>query len=350
MQFIHTIAHQQGLFCSWISTPLKTIAEQCALEWLEQGCSTRQLTTTLQESMRQIPQYALCYLLSPQGVMLTPTISHTGCEEADLGKDVSLRPYFLEWSDDRDFFLSHPYTSTKTNLPCMTALQAVRIEEELVAIIAIDFDGGGKAQLFNQFVPKAHTQVKGDPSIRQQLFAQTRAITPMEEQIDIANRHAAWMLLHHGAFYVQLRYSRSTATVRFVDNPYHDSIFTLDQLLQSNTPNRQPMSALSTVSAEQILPVFELFKSLRLADENIYLRSGSLNLVTGMVELNFSCDGTHYLPVAEFLEKSAAFWLSGSASCEANLQEQGMDDVPLVEVGGGVQSQPDYRAVAGRFL
>lgn len=276
--------------------------------------------------------------------MLTPTISHTGCEQSDLGKDVSLRPYFLEWSSDRDFFLSHPYTSTKTNLPCMTALQAVRIEAQLVAIIAIDFDGGGKAQPFNRFVPKEHTQVKGDPSIRQQLFVQTRTITPMEEQIDEASRHAAWMLLHHGAFYAQLRYSRSTATVRFTENPYHDALFTLEQLLNSNTSNRQPMSALSVVSVEQVMPVFELFKALRLADENIYLRSGSLNLVSGMVELNFSCDGTHYLPVAEFLEKSAAFWLSGGAApCRSTIQQHGAEEQLLAER----DSYP--RAEAGRL-
>lgn len=347
MQFIHTIAHQQGLFCSWVSTPLQAIAEQCATEWFEKGESSEELTATLQESMRQIPQYALCYLLSPQGVMLTPTISHTGCEQADLGKDVSLRPYFLEWNGDREFFLSHPYTSTKTNLPCMTALQAVRVEGEIVAIIAIDFDGGGKVQSFNRFVPKEHTQVKGDPSIRQQLFAQTRTITLMEEQIDEANRHAAWMLLHHGAFYVQLHYSRSTATVRFTEKPYHDSIFTLEQLLNSNTANRQPMSAFSVISPEQIMPVFELFKSLRLADENIYMRSGSLNVVTGMVELNFSCDGTHYLPVAEFLEKSAAFWLSGGTTpCRSAVQEYGgSSELQLLMEGGG----GDYRAEAGRL-
>ncbi len=322
MQIIHTIAHQQGLFCSWVSTPLQNIAQHCTEAWSEQSqCSAELLTTALQESMRQIPQYALCYLISPQGVIMTPTISHTGCEQADLGKDVSLRPYFLEWDGEREFCLSHPYTSTKTNLPCMTAMQAIHIDGELFAIIAIDFDGGGTAQQFNRFVPRDHTQVKGDPSIRQQLFAQTRTITPMEEQMDEASQHAIWMLKHHGAFYVQLRYSRSTATVRFADNPYTDSIFTLDQLLESNSPNRQPLTSLSVVSEEKIAPVFELFKALRLADENIYLRSGSLNLISGMVELNFSCDGTHYLPVDEFLKKSAAFWLEGgSTPCESTVQ------------------------------
>jgi hypothetical protein len=345
MHLIHTIAQQQGLFCTWVSTPLKNIASHCAREWGEKGYASEQLTATLQESMKQLPQYTLCYLLSPQGVMLTPTISHSGCDQRDLGKDVSLRPYFLEWSEEREFFLSHPYNSTKTHLPCMTAMQAVRIDGELFAIIAIDFDGSSHAQKFNRFAPRDHTQVKGDPSIRQQLFAQTRTVSPMEEQIDVANRHAAWMLHHHGAFYAQLRYSRSTATIRFVENPYHDSIFTLDQLLTSNSPNRQPMSSLSQVSADKIEPVFALFKSLRLADENIYLRSGSLNVISAMVELNFSCDGTHYLPVDEFLEKSTAFWLDGGGAppCDSTIQEHGSEVQPLTAQGYGVAARVQQR-------
>lgn len=42
--------------------------------------------------------------------------------------------------------------------------------------------------------------------------------------------------------------------------------------------------------------------------DRIYLRSGSLNVVNGLVGLNFSCDGSHYLPVEEFLSQDARFW------------------------------------------
>ncbi len=60
--------------------------------------------------------------------------------------------------------------------------------------------------------------------------------------------------------------------------------------------------------ADKIMPVFELFKTLRFADENVYLRAGSLNLINGMVGLNFSCDGSHYMRFDEFLEKNTDFW------------------------------------------
>ena len=59
---------------------------------------------------------------------------------------------------------------------------------------------------------------------------------------------------------------------------------------------------------DKIMSIFEMFHNLRFADENIYLRSGSLNIMNGMVGLNFSCDGSHYMPYKEFLEKNTEFW------------------------------------------
>jgi hypothetical protein len=49
-------------------------------------------------------------------------------------------------------------------------------------------------------------------------------------------------------------------------------------------------------------------------DETIYLRSGSLNIINGIVGLNFSCDGSHYMPVEDFLEKGGDFWFGAAGS------------------------------------
>jgi hypothetical protein len=56
-------------------------------------------------------------------------------------------------------------------------------------------------------------------------------------------------------------------------------------------------------------PVFEQFKKLRFADETLYLRSASINIINGFVALNFSCDGSHYMPVDEFLQRGEVLWL-----------------------------------------
>ena len=60
--------------------------------------------------------------------------------------------------------------------------------------------------------------------------------------------------------------------------------------------------------------VLKAFKLLRDADEAIYLRAASLNIMNGVVGLNFSCDGSHYMPAEEFLEKNMSFWF-GRAAC-----------------------------------
>jgi hypothetical protein len=51
---------------------------------------------------------------------------------------------------------------------------------------------------------------------------------------------------------------------------------------------------------------------LRFADETIYLRSASINIMNGMLGLTFSCDGSHYMPISEFLDRNLSFWLGTS--------------------------------------
>ena len=59
------------------------------------------------------------------------------------------------------------------------------------------------------------------------------------------------------------------------------------------------------VPAEEIRVVLEKFRLLRMQDQTVYLRSGSLNVISGRVGLIFSCDGAHYVDYAEFLNSDA---------------------------------------------
>ena len=75
--------------------------------------------------------------------------------------------------------------------------------------------------------------------------------------------------------------------------------------------NHQKYFEKATVDAKSIDLIFQQFKDLRFSDETIYLRAASLNTVNGMVGLNFSCDGSHYMHYDEFLDKSMDFWFGG---------------------------------------
>ena len=62
------------------------------------------------------------------------------------------------------------------------------------------------------------------------------------------------------------------------------------------------------MSEDKVKRITDRLKDLRNADETVYLRSGSINVINGLVGLTFSCDGSHYMTFNEFLDKPDSFW------------------------------------------
>ena len=93
--------------------------------------------------------------------------------------------------------------------------------------------------------------------------------------------------------------------------PYRYRLHVLDEitnpkvcLVYAKTPYPDDAS----IPAATVARVLRVFKLLREADETIYLRAASLNIMNGLVGLNFSCDGSHYMSAEEFMAKDLAFW------------------------------------------
>jgi hypothetical protein len=59
--------------------------------------------------------------------------------------------------------------------------------------------------------------------------------------------------------------------------------------------------ATAKVSKPLVKQVLDNFKYLRFMDSNLYLKTGSINIMNGMVGITFSCDGNHYLTATDFL-------------------------------------------------
>jgi hypothetical protein len=74
---------------------------------------------------------------------------------------------------------------------------------------------------------------------------------------------------------------------------------------------KQPYPQRACFPQQKIMPIFEMFRALRFADENIYLRAASLNIINGMIGLNFPCDGSPYMHYKFFWKEISA---SGSDS------------------------------------
>jgi hypothetical protein len=106
-----------------------------------------------------------------------------------------------------------------------------------------------------------------------------------------------------------------------IDDPYSYRILTLEEILDPDLSLAypwRPYTDKATVTLDQVRLCLDQFKGLRFADEVIYLRSSSINIINGMVGLTFSCDGSHYMPVSEFLQRDMAFWLGAAGNVEAS--------------------------------
>ena len=127
----------------------------------------------------------------------------------------------------------------------------------------------------------------------------------LDEHLDQVLDVVESLMTEQGIFHAKLHFSSSRATLWPFNDPYRYRLHVLDEitnpkvcLVYAKTPYPEDAFVPST-SVPKILKVF---KSLREADETIYLRAASLNII------NFSCDGSHYMPAEEFMNKDLGFW------------------------------------------
>lgn len=254
------------------------------------------------------------YVLDANGHQITDNITRDGPDPEHFGRDRSERPYMQGIVGSTDFKLSEAYISRNRKRPMVTAVQVIRNGDgELAGFLGADYDLRElpvTKGLYQE--PHEWRQIKGDPAIRGGLFQQQRAQSLLDDHLDIVLPLMVELMTEHGIFHGNLHFASSLATLWLVDDPFAYRILGLDELIDPNIclayPHR-PYTSRATVPVEKISQVFEMFRALRFADETIYLRAGSLNVCNGLVSLNFSCDGSHYLPYEKFLDMGLELWL-----------------------------------------
>jgi hypothetical protein len=260
-----------------------------------------------------LPHCKHLYVLDADGVQITDNITQTGRDADHFGRDRMDRPYMEGIIGTTDFKLSEAYISRNKKRPSFTAVRVVRDKQGVRSgFLGADFDLRELPGIKDAYrEPDDWRQIKGDPVIRSVVFNQQRADSMMDKHMDQVLPIMNELISEHGVFHGKLHFSSSRATIWLVDDPFSYRILSIDELIDADTclayPRRKYHER-AIVPVEKIMPVFELFRSLRFADENVYLRAGSLNIINGMVGLNFSCDGSHYMRFDEFLEKSTDFW------------------------------------------
>ena len=269
------------------------------------------LDALLAASLPGLSPANLLYVVSRQGRQLSSDISPAGRDLTKRGQDLSGRPY-LRAASAAKTLLSPVYISRTTECPCITAVQCIQDGPRTLGFLAADFSLGdlslpGEAAA----QPRTWLQIKGDPAIRQGLFSQCRVESAMDDKIDDVIAIVEVLMRDRGIFHAKLHFSSSRATLWLSSDPMRYRVHVLDEILSPEVclayPSR-PYPAEACIAPETIRAIWVRLNTLRQVDKNIYLRAGSLNLVNGLVGLNFSCDGSHYLPAEEFLSRDTRFW------------------------------------------
>ncbi len=166
-------------------------------------------------------------------------------------------------------------------------------------------------------MPERWLQIKGDPSVRQFLFEQNRATSLFDQHIDEVHAIVVSLLARKGVFHSKIHYSSSQLTCWFARDPFCYEKFVREEVLAPGFVDRFPDSdhagRKALIGEPETARLLAEFKRLRLTDETVYLRNGAINLMNGMINMTFSCDGTHYIDHETFLSELDKFETAGGA-------------------------------------
>lgn len=146
-------------------------------------------------------------------------------------------------------------------------------------------------------------QIKGDPEIRRYLFEQERQESLFDQNTDRLIDICEQLLCERDAFHVKIHWSSSQLTVWNYTDPYEYQVHLKEEIfvpefIDSFAPSKHWDK--SVLTREEIRCVLETQARLRFTDKNVYVRACGINVINGMISMTFSCDGSHYIPFAEF--------------------------------------------------
>jgi len=314
-----TILTKKAALADAVAEPLGRLAQRCARAWPDAEALDRELAAAI----RGVPNCHLLYCWDVNGIEVSSMVQPSGADRAWRGRDLSQRPYLKNHLPFKGIMLSSVYQSIYVDTRCITALQAVARDHTLLGFIAADFAVNDLLH-DTKLVPAemGWKQFRGDPSVRGTVFMQTRATSVFDQHIDAALARTDALMRDHGVFHGKIHFSSGRCSFWLLDDPYHYRLHGVEEIIDPDLclayPLR-PYAANAKTPAGEIAQVFRQFKALRFADETIYLRSGSLNVMNGMVGLTFSCDGSHYMPVEDFLDKDLEFWVGALPSARASV-------------------------------
>jgi hypothetical protein len=303
------ILEKKAALADAVSAPLSSLGERAAGAWPDPDA----IDAVLAAGIGSIPHCQLLYVWNINGIELSSMVRPGAIDKTWRGWDLSQRPYLKNNLPYKGIMLSSVYESIYTHQQCITALQAVSRDGQLLGFIAADFALDDLLHDTRLTAPTLRwQQFRGDPAVRGTVFLQTRATSILDQHIDTVHDLIYTLMTRHGVFHSKIHYSSGRCSLWLYDDPYNYRLHSVDEIINPDiclAYALRPYPEDAKVTPAQAHRVFDGFKALRFADETIYLRSSSLNVMNGLVGLTFSCDGSHYMSVDEFLEKNLSFWV-----------------------------------------
>jgi hypothetical protein len=307
-----SISEQRKALISLFKPAMLNLSKTCVMVWT----NLDRLDKVLSAHFRSIPHCHLIYAVDKFGKQMSSNISVDGIDSNYRDQDLSRRPYCVSLYPKRHFMLSSVYISQTTGHPCISAVQPVIDDQQFfLGFVVADFDLHQLPSLITPpqrtaFEANSHYQIAHKPS--QTIRVSSRFDNYFTDIIGILKK----LIYEYGVFHCTLHYASANVQLWHKDDPYQYHLYEVEQLRDPNlylTYSSHAYPENAKVSLKNVQQVLERFRLLRFIDENIYLRSSSLNIMNGMVSLSFSFDGSRYLTVEQFLNQDIAYWLGQAA-------------------------------------
>ncbi|MDM8559803.1 PDC sensor domain-containing protein [Candidatus Parabeggiatoa sp. HSG14] len=306
-----TTKEQREMLKDLFEPSMLNLSKICVLIWSD----LENLDKTLNKHFTSIPHCHLVYVVDKSGKQMSSNINVNGIDTTYRDQDLSRRPYSVSLYPKQHLMLSSVYISQTTKGHCISAVQPVIDEQQFLGFLVADFDLRCLPVpiIPSKFTPfrQQHCEISSKP------FRRHRVTSLVDKYLNDIQGILSKLINEHGVFHCTLHYASAIAQLWQIDEPYQYRLYDVEQLLDSNMYliyPRQDYSNNAVISIKDVQQVLECFRSLRLADENIYLCSGSLNIMNGMVGLSFSVDGSEYMSVQDFLIKDLSYWFKRSVN------------------------------------
>ncbi|MCG8097861.1 MAG: hypothetical protein JAZ05_02095, partial [Candidatus Thiodiazotropha taylori] len=221
-----------------IGEPLSELAKQCAQVWQDPDA----LDGVLLEHIGDITNCEFLYAWDLEGLEISSLVMPDGVDKSWRGRDLSERPYLKNNLPFKGVMLSSVYHSQFSHRECVTALQAVRQNKNLVGFIAADFslDKLNADENASMGQPQWQ-QFKGDPAVRGQLFMQQRVQSRLDEHIDSVHETVYDLMTEHGIFHCKIHFSSGRCSFWDMDDPYSYHIHGVEEIIDPDIVLAYPL-------------------------------------------------------------------------------------------------------------